>query len=845
MLNKIDEEILQNSINDKSDIDVVKLIVKYISSGKLDEADYISNRLFLRDRLPDLSDVSNSEMKKLANKLSGITCDKAINISSKTRTLLKGYESYLGLKSEDRLIAKTKLDKNVTESINYRIGEIFNDADIDNELKEKILYDTIFEQKGTMLINHLFEIDNDEIKLELIRKLNVINKDLIDSETSKKIMQSGYYNHEDVRWFIKRVAMSIENAKMYDKLPYNVKGKESYHLIPLARALTKNMSNVEERRKVIEYISKSKNIMYSLKNIKWDSDKEKIAVIKDLPLNNEDYNLLLDKSLVASFATGIMLSLKEYDSFRDLPERSNLFYKSGKLFSKGVRYYKDLEDGYINDVLIDSRRDNKSIIDFKLPKNMKIGIEIECLGPCSYLLNKVGNLFGKWQSKEESSIGSFDENGKESDRIIYKIKPDIKRQKEILDESYEQDEKKLNNVGSEVASPILKGTREESKKLRNILRTLKVMGQSVNEKCAGHIHINADYFTTSQSLVNLYEIVGNCEKELFIMSNESCELPRIAGPSNYSRMFSGYIADDIKKGGKKVPASVKKRKEVLQRLAKVHGNSRYVSLNLLNAAEEYNVKNTVEFRMPNGTLDYKTWMENIRLFTSIAEKAEMLGRIEQKINDGKLTLDDLTEKQIKMLRLEEEIKNPDIDKTEKVSKLLELAFDDDEQAKKIFMKRYKVNSAMLNEVSKEKNPFEYNAEFKRNYKEIEKPHSFDLKNHLFNLFKKRSDVIDLISEEQDMINIAAEKEINKQIIKEEEKEKEEIKLNSKNTIKYNDETISEEEIKLGKLHQRNKEDKNKSKQIKYTRWNKEDNKHIDLYKDNDYKSRLESDRDNR
>ena len=54
---------------------------------------------------------------------------------------------------------------------------------------------------------------------------------------------------------------------------------------------------------------------------------------------------------------------------------------------------------------------------------------------------------------------------------------------------------------------------------------------------------------------------------------------------------------------------------------------RYSGLNLLNIN---NGKNTIEFRVPNGTINPDTWIENARLFGRIVEISQKLVEIEKK-----------------------------------------------------------------------------------------------------------------------------------------------------------------------------------------------------------------------
>lgn len=63
----------------------------------------------------------------------------------------------------------------------------------------------------------------------------------------------------------------------------------------------------------------------------------------------------------------------------------------------------------------------------------------------------------------------------------------------------------------------------------------------------------------------------------------------------------------------------------IEKVQKAQG-SRYCGLNLWNIN---NGKDTIEFRISNGTIDPDTWIENARLYGRIVEIAEKLAEIEK------------------------------------------------------------------------------------------------------------------------------------------------------------------------------------------------------------------------
>ena len=111
-------------------------------------------------------------------------------------------------------------------------------------------------------------------------------------------------------------------------------------------------------------------------------------------------------------------------------------------------------------------------------------------------------------------------------------------------------------------------------------------------------------------------------------------------------------------------------------------------------------KGTIEFRMPNGTVNVDTWIENINLFGGVVEIAQKLAVIQEK-NDYKRS-----KEENEMLENFEKLKLEGIEEREKLEILLKLVIP--EEQREIYERRYDKNSRLLNE-----NP-ERNDELRRN-----------------------------------------------------------------------------------------------------------------------------------
>ncbi len=202
-----------------------------------------------------------------------------------------------------------------------------------------------------------------------------------------------------------------------------------------------------------------------------------------------------------------------------------------------------------------------------LPEGMTIGIEIESEGFIGEFVR--GNLLG-WEAKEDGSID-----------------------------------------GVEVVSPRLVGSEKDSQQIFQICNILKNIGQKVTQVCGGHIHIGADYLTSNEAYLILLELWSNAEKVLYQISNNAGELTRENALDTYAPPISKKIEEALEEGY--VDLSVEDSFDYfVYDLETIQENDRYSGINFLNVGSD--VKNTIEFRLSNGTLDAKTWIENINLF---------------------------------------------------------------------------------------------------------------------------------------------------------------------------------------------------------------------------------------
>lgn len=299
----------------------------------------------------------------------------------------------------------------------------------------------------------------------------------------------------------------------------------------------------------------------------------------------------------------------------------------------------------------------KKIKEINLPKDMTIGIEIESEGDASTPMLVdccfVEKLKG-WEVKNEGSIHN----------------------------------------GLEITSPIIKKQDKREKQIYDICSVLKLFGNHSSERCGGHVHIGADYLKNINAWKNLVEIWTNTENIMYIISNEQNQAPR-----NGINVYAAPIAQNIEKVIEKGEVNFENENEINEfrrKISLMQGNGKYSSrfsgINFQNFDEKD--KNTIEFRLANGTINPDIWIENINLFGGIIAASQEIADIQKKAEKGKK----LTPKEEKKLMEFENLKEPEsneISEEDKLYSLLSLVID--EKDRQIYIDRYNANKNLVPE----------------------------------------------------------------------------------------------------------------------------------------------------
>lgn len=298
-----------------------------------------------------------------------------------------------------------------------------------------------------------------------------------------------------------------------------------------------------------------------------------------------------------------------------------------------------------------------------IPEGMTVGIELEAIGKDErgthkgVLLRRMRNLIGGYSAKRDTSLKG--PGGGE---------------------------------GVEVISPVM--SKEDLETIPVITELMKRNGLTTNDTCGGHIHIGADYLDSVEAWKNFFEITNHCEGVLYKVSNPIGSKPR-EGIEIYAKPYSKNV--NAKKAVNLLTEedldqfinefkSVEKNEE---------GFDRRYGINLTNINNLS--KNTIEFRLYNGTLEHEEIFDNMKLCTRLVEVAKQLGDIEIAIKNKK----PLTYEQKELLNARNTLAKSGEDENQKANNFLSMMFPD-ELEKSVFTRRYynAPDSAFLNSMSK-------------------------------------------------------------------------------------------------------------------------------------------------
>ena len=458
--------------------------------------------------------------------------------------------------------------------------------------------------------------------LELIKRC-LKTPQLMYPQDVKRVLQS-IKDKSILRRFLDDVAMSDHKVAILEAIGDKEFAKECVK--------TKGLISYQQKA-VIEYINDPEFTRACLKDKEINLNQEqKVELIQAIETPAFIRECLKDDEigLESSSKVKLIKTTRNEKTIQEYMTNPELGLKKQERLVLALEFGND---DLVQQLMAETTQEVKEI---KIPEGMTVGIEIEAAN-----LEVNNSIFKRWKSKEEESV----ENG------------------------------------AEYTSPILTGSKGDSEEIYFVCNALKTMGAIVNGECGGHIHIGEKFLTTAQSYRNLVELWCNSEEILYAISNKEGEITRLKAVEKHAVPLSGKIEKAIKR--QQIYVDDRTREcDLLMSLIDIQ-KDRYSSVNFKNYA--HRIKETIEFRLSNGTLDPDVWVENINLFGGIMNSAERLASIQKKQTR--------TQEEEQYLRGFEELKDPTITQEEKLKRLLALAIP--EEDRHIYQARYDTNMAML------------------------------------------------------------------------------------------------------------------------------------------------------
>lgn len=214
-----------------------------------------------------------------------------------------------------------------------------------------------------------------------------------------------------------------------------------------------------------------------------------------------------------------------------------------------------------------------------------------------------------------------------------------------------------------------------------LCESMKAVGYYYDEthgNAAGQINLGLDYLDTKEAILAFYEIYGNCEELLYYISSEEGQIFR---QNIYTSSRIKPLSEII---GKRVVEEDLSREGVIRlfsnersRESGIEGLSYKKNSVCLRGINKYDYR--LEFRIPNGGCNYKTWIDNIRLYGKMMERAKQIADMMKK--------DYLTSEEENLLSLKIDLQDINLSLEDKLDILMDLLFED-EDIKQIYRDRY-------------------------------------------------------------------------------------------------------------------------------------------------------------
>lgn len=304
-----------------------------------------------------------------------------------------------------------------------------------------------------------------------------------------------------------------------------------------------------------------------------------------------------------------------------------------KTLDKNMLYFLLSNDDEFYDKYL-KRIDETEITKAKIDENITIGIELECCNKNINYYKYIKNVLKEFKITSDATVKS----------------------------------------GFEIISPILHFTKSDMEKLYSICEILKTCSFYTDNSCGGHIHIGSEYLKSSEDFYMLLYLYMNYEDIIYNICNKAHSKNR-NNIKEYAKKTKTIYLKAIKENKFKDDLT---KKDLIQILYKLNP-SKYSGINFNNLLDTS--KNTIEFRMPNGEIEFYELLHNIKLFVKLIQKAH------------ELTYNHTKKNLISIL-------NNSKKEEDRLEILLNLLFETNEE-KEFYRNRYKTNTSFIKKIANE------------------------------------------------------------------------------------------------------------------------------------------------
>ena len=611
-------------------------------------------------KLKELRNIEKDEYQQVEIAKSIISDDKKIEVLSLFEDDFRKCD----------IIETLQSDENKIKAMKQYLKRSFDRRKIIESLasdKNKIASLYLLDNAGDILIAlQGIKIENDEQRLSIANSVKVkylslrFIEEIEDDETKIRAIEELISDESD------RVGPICTLKEDFAKIVQLEKLSDESYKVKIICTLQDDTTKIAQLEKLSDEPSKVKVICAlqddTTKIAQLDKLSDELSKVKVICALQDDTNKIaqLDKLSGEPSKVRVICTLQDdADKNEQLKKIRDKFLKTiiVKSIKSNEKIIEDLLTNRekISEILLDN---NRKYTQIGLDENITIGMEIESEGIMSETIGELEVIAqrreynGKTRGWETQADGSLQE-------------------------------------GVEVVSPILTDNKKDVEEIYMVCSIMQRCGQKTSENCGGHIHIGSDYLTSKEAYVNLFEIWGNAEKIICKMSNEKGKIPRM-GLQEYASPISTKLNEAIESE----TLNLESEEDLEQFIGKVQDvqGDRYSGLNLLNIN---NGQNTIEFRIPNGTINPDTWIENARLFGRIVQISQKLAEIEKNPEQSK--------EDERLLDLRNHLKE-EIPEQEKMEVLLSLLFSEEER--QVYRERYISSSKLLEQIPDEKNPFQ-------------------------------------------------------------------------------------------------------------------------------------------